>query len=103
MILSAPLTVESTVRLPVIYDENSIFLDIKKDPKAASIVLQVMKANMGGLMTDPSEGTEAAQEAISEEMNTAMMDYMPLRTLISFSGGQLDHEGLGKILEQMNG
>ena len=103
VILSAPLTVESTVRLPVTYDENSIFLDIKKDPKAAAIVLRVMKENMGGLMTDTSESTEAAQEAITEEMNTAMMDYMPLRTLISFSGGQLDHEGLAKILEQMNG
>ena len=32
-------------------------------------------------------GSDAAKEAISDEMNLAMMNYMPLRGAISLGGG----------------
>ena len=59
---------------------------------------------MGGLMdTDhrPEEGSATA-EAMYDEMFEAMMNYMPLRSLISFSGGKMNHEILTQLLAQMN-
>ena len=46
--------------------------------------------------------SEAAGEAITEDMGEAMMRYMPLRSLISFSGGQVTHEMLAELIEKMN-
>lgn len=99
-VLCAPVTVESTVAIPAHYDENSIIMDIMKDPKAAAIVMQVANQALGGL--GGGETSEAASEAVSGEMFEAMMKYMPLRTLISFSGGQMNHEMLAGLLAQMN-
>ncbi|MBQ3705129.1 MAG: glycoside hydrolase family 3 C-terminal domain-containing protein [Clostridia bacterium] len=102
MVLSAPVEVESTVRIPVHFDENSIFMDIMADPKAGA-VMKAMMAKMGsafGSGEDHGGSTEAASEAISDEMNTAMMNYMPLRGLISFTG--LTHEQLKGLLDQLN-
>ncbi len=104
VVLSAPVTVESTVRVPVTYTEDSIILDIKKDPRAMAIVSRLLKAGLSELVSDGGTGeSDAAKEAISDEMGEAMLDYMPLRTLISFSNGSLNHEILREILAQMNG
>ena len=103
VVLSAPVTVDSTVELPMHFDENSIIMDIAKKPKAAAIIDQMAKAAMGGLAgEDKPEQSEAASEAIGDEMGQAMMNYMPLRSLISFSGGKVTHEMLAGLLQQMN-
>ncbi|MBR5344482.1 MAG: glycoside hydrolase family 3 C-terminal domain-containing protein [Clostridia bacterium] len=105
VILSAPLTVESTVRIPVTYTEDAIFLDLKNDPKAMAVIGPMMKASMS-LFSDEAEQdakSSAAAEAVSDEMASAMLDYMPLRTLISFSQGKMNHEMLQGILAQING
>jgi beta-glucosidase len=57
---------------------------------------------MGALGGDQQEGSSAASEAVSDEMTEAMMKYMPLRSLISFAGGKLNHEMLQGLLAQMN-
>ncbi len=104
VVLCAPVTVESTVELPMHFDENSIMMDIWKKPKAAAIVEQMTKAAMGELTgeTEEQQQSEAASEAIGDEMGEAMMKYMPLRSLISFSGGKVTHELLAGLLQQMN-
>ena len=103
VVLCAPVTVESTVELPMHFDENSIMMDIWKKPKAAAIVEQMTKAAMGELTGQAEEQqSEAASEAIGDEMGEAMMKYMPLRSLISFSGGKVTHELLAGLLQQMN-
>ena len=43
----------------------------------------------------------AASEAISDEMNAAMMKYMPLRGPVSF-GGQVSMRDIQKIVDQLN-
>ena len=61
------------------------------------------KAAMGELTGQAEEQqSEAASEAIGDEMGEAMMKYMPLRSLISFSGGKVTHELLAGLLQQMN-
>ena len=102
VVLSAPMTVESTVALPMHFDEDSIILDIRKSPKAYAIVKQMTAQAMGSLGAPQEETGAAASEAIGDEMMEAMMNYMPLRSLISFSGGQLSHEVLQGLLAQMN-
>ena len=53
-------------------------------------------------ITDPEESTEAAKEAISDEMSLAMLNYMPLRGILSFGGDENTARRLEQILEQLN-
>lgn len=84
IVLSKTVTVESTVKLPFVYTTDTTIGDVKRDPKAWELVQQVIK---GGILGDlqPS-ASEAANEAISNEMNAAMEEYLPLRGPISFTG-----------------
>ena len=104
VILSAPLTVESTVELPMTFTEDSITMDIAKYPKAMAVIAEMMKAGMAifGDGEEKPEESEAAKEAVSDEMGQAMMNYLPLRGLISFSQGRINHEVLKGLLDKMN-
>ena len=100
--LKAEVTVESTVELPRHYTMDSIFMDIMADPKAAPIIRDYMKKIMKTFVPDEEQGgTDAAKEAITEEMNMAMMQYMPLRGVFSFGGGVSASEA-DEILEKLN-
>ncbi|MBQ9307679.1 MAG: fibronectin type III-like domain-contianing protein, partial [Clostridia bacterium] len=101
VLLSAPVNVESTVRVPVKYDINSIMLDIMQDPKAYAVIRSTMDHATSALGTDGEQG-EAASEAITEDMGLAMMKYMPLRGMVSFSGGQMTFDILKQLIDQMN-
>ena len=98
VLLEAKVAVESTQRVPVTFDEDSITLDIAACPAAAAIVTASMRK------PDWENGEEgsAASEAVTDEMSNAMMRYMPLRGMISFSGGQVTHEDLKKLIDRMN-
>ncbi|MBR4549166.1 MAG: glycoside hydrolase family 3 C-terminal domain-containing protein [Oscillospiraceae bacterium] len=97
--LSAPVTVWSATELPRHYDLDSIFLDIMADPKAAA-VLQPMLESFSKVFL-PEEG--AAQEAITTEMSLAMLQYMPLRSLLSFAGDRLEPTALEQLVAKLNG
>ena len=79
------MTVESTVKLPFVYTTDTTLGDVRKDPRAWELVNELFK---GGFFSDQPEGgeSEAAGEAISDEMNNAMIEYLPLRGPISFTG-----------------
>ena len=99
----AAVKVESTTELPRRYTADSIYMDIMADPKAREVIADFMKKTMGAFgQADSSGGTEAAQEAISEDMTLAMMKYMPLRGILSFGGSAEGGESLEKLLEQLN-
>ena len=100
--LCAAVTVESTVCIPAHFDENSIFMDIMANPKGAAVMkaaMQQMQSAFGGGEGEENK-SEAASEAISDEMNMAMMNYMPLRAMVSFSG--VSREQLQALLDQIN-
>ena len=48
------------------------------------------------------QGTEAAKEAITEDMTMAMMNYMPLRGAFSFGTG-ISAEEAEALLKKLNG
>ena len=99
--LKGVVNVESTVRLPARYDVNSIFLDIMKDPKAKAALQPLIDGFMKAF-APPEDQSEAAGEAISAEMSMAMINYMPLRGLLSFGGDQIPAGMIEGLLEQLN-
>ena len=100
--LRAEVTVESTTELPHCYTADSIFMDIMADPKAAPVMREYMKeaAGMFGNGGGQDSGSDAAKEAISDEMNLAMMNYMPLRGAASLGGGSA--EDVEKLVKKLN-
>ena len=100
--LKGKVEVESTVELPRHYTLNSIFMDVMADPKAAPVMREYMKKTMELFGKEEQEGSsDAAKEAITEEMNMAMMNYMPLRGAFSFGGAT--PEEAEELLKKLNG
>ena len=83
--------------LPKKYTMDSIILDLMEDPEAAEVLAPLMGAIKQTLSPD-AEGSEAANEAITEEMNMAMLQFMPLRGILSFGGGNVELSGLQGLL-----
>ena len=100
--LKGTVRVESTAELPRNFTADSIYLDVMADPRGRELMTAFMKKTMEifGREEQP-EGTEAAKEAISEDMTLAMMKYMPLRGILSFGGADCENE-LKNLLEQLN-
>ena len=96
--LSAKVTVESTVEIPVTYTLNSIFMDLLKSEKAMS----VLEPLMGRIMEALGGGSDVAQSAISPEMMKAMLGYSPLRSAVSFTGGAVTHAQLMELVAALN-
>lgn len=100
--LTAVVKVESTTELPKHFNADSIFMDIMADSKAKA-VLGPMIQKMFASFSKPDEAvSEAAQEAVTEEMGLAMMQYMPIRGALSFGGGAMSDEQLEALLKQIN-
>ena len=102
--LKAEVQVESTVELPRHYTPDSIYLDIMADPKAKKIMTDYMHRAMEifGHEENSDGTTEAAKEAISEDMTLAMMKYMPLRGSLSFGGGADSEKQMEELLKLLN-
>ena len=81
------MTVESTVKIPFHYTTDTTMGDIMSRPEAWKLVQSVLSKGMFGQGSEVNEGGDAAKEAISDEMNAAMLQYMPLRGPVSFGGG----------------
>lgn len=97
--LEETVTVESTVKLPVHFTLDSTFGDLMQDKKAREILEPMMKLDMVG---GQAEDSDVAASAISSEMMEAMMKYMPLRGVLSFSSGKVSLEQLQGLLDQLN-
>ena len=97
--LEETVTVESTVKLPVHFTLDSTFGDLMQDKKAREILEPMMKLDMVGGQEEDSDVTASA---ISSEMMEAMMKYMPLRGVLSFSSGKVSLEQLQGLLDQLN-
>ena len=99
--LKATVTVKSTQKLPAHYDMNSIVMDLMKDPKAKEVIAPLI-SGAAAIFGDGEGGSEAANEAVTEEMSMAMMQYMPLRSMLGFSNGAVTGEMIDEMLKKMN-
>ena len=100
--VSATVQVDSTARLPRHYTMDSIVMDIMADPRAAAAVQPLVNVVMGSLNPGDGQGSDAAREAISEDMNLAMIQYVPLRGVLSFGGGVIDPAAIQALLDSLN-
>ena len=99
IVLSKTVTVESTVKLPFYYTTDTTVGDVMKDPRAWEIAKQLIDKNMFGGGGDA--GSDAASEAISDEMTLAMMEYLPLRGPVSFQGG-VSMADVQEVVDKLN-
>ena len=100
--LKACLHIESTVSLPKHYDNNSIMMDILADPKGREIAGKFMREGLAIFSGGQESEKEAGSEAITSDMSMAMLNYMPLRGVLSFGGGAVTEESLRALLELLN-
>ena len=100
LVLSLPVKVHSTVRVPRTFTRNSTFGDLMSDPKAAAVA-QALIRNVN-IMDSDSENDTALGESTADMM-AAMMQDMPLRQAISFSGGAFTEAMLEETLKKING
>ncbi len=102
IVLQKTVTVRSTVKMPVRYDMNSIFMDVMADPKAKSALKPLMDGIVHALSSTDERVSDVATEAISPEMMEAMLQYMPLRAVFSFGNGQVTPEQIESLLLELN-
>lgn len=99
IVCTATVHVESTTVLKPIYSLNSTMGEIMANPIGAQFIGQMMaQSPMAAAAAD-----EGAMDGLG--MGKAMMEMMngmPLRTLIAFSGGALPTEIINGLLAQMN-
>ena len=99
IVLAKDVHVEGTTQLPRAYTVDSIFMDLMKDEKAMAMLKPMMDG--GAHVTEESNTTEAADEAITKEMAEAMMMYNPLRMAVNF-GGNISYDELAALVDQIN-
>lgn len=93
--------VESTVKVPVVYHLNSTVGDIQSDPDVAELIKPLLDEYKKGNAIGNSDG-EAAKSAISQQMDDAMLRYMPLRQMLSFAPDISTPKELQELVSQMN-
>lgn len=81
---------------------NSTFGDILKNSEAKAMIQPLIDAAFDTIGGSDAEDDAAATEAISSEMQEAMLRYMPLRGAISFGDGVVTHEEINKLIEKLN-
>ena len=97
--LSSEVWVEATERPAVTYTLDSTIGDVMADPRAYAKAKDLIEAYRAASMVENTG--EAGSEAITGDMQEAMMRYMPLRGLFSFSN-TTSREKLEKTIEEMN-
>lgn len=88
--------VTGTVKLKKHYTKDSIFMDIMSDPAAMQVVKPLMDG-MGQMFSGDGDDS-----AITDDMSAAMVKYMPLRNVVSFSGGAVSEDVLNGLLQALN-
>ncbi len=80
------------------FTKDSIFMDIMSDPAA----MQVVKPLLDGMGQMFGGGGSDGDSAITDDMGAAMVKYMPLRNVVSFSGGAVSEDVLNGLLQALN-
>lgn len=100
IVLEKEVEVESTTVRHDPITVNTIMMDLMRNPEAAAKLKPVLDS-LQGTFEGEQESSDAAQEAVSSEMAAAMMKYIPLRGLVSFSDGKLTYDSLKKMLSDL--
>jgi beta-glucosidase len=101
--LEGRIQVESKVKLPVSYDMNTLIGDLLRDSERADMIREFLKPIDETFMSvqDEETGGDVADQAVTLEMKMAMFDNMPLRNILSFGGGKVNHSDLNEFIQQL--
>lgn len=102
ILCSATVRVHSTRKIKKVYDDNSTIGDILKDAVAAEIIKPLMNRYEQHNLNNPSDNADAAREAMTDLMNEAMYQDMPLRQILSFGNGVSSHEEINAVIDELN-
>lgn len=102
IVLCDEVTVESTVALPEHFTMDSIFIDLFKSEKARTVLKPLLDAMISGMLGSDETKSDVASSAVSGDMMQAMMQYMPLRNLLSFAPGVVSYEDLQGMVNMLN-
>jgi beta-glucosidase len=97
--LSATVTVQSTVEIPITYTEYSTIGKIMRSEKGRVLFTPVMRAILER-SEDAKDGTNTAMGAAAAEMQMKMMQEMPLASLVNF--GVVSKEQMRGIISALN-
>lgn len=100
--LKAEVNVQSTVELPETFTIDSIFIDLMASEHARKVLQPMLDAMIHGMLGGDEAKSDVASSAVSADMMQAMMQYMPLRNLMSFAPGSMDYDGLLKLVDMLN-
>ena len=98
--LSSEVYVEGTKTVPMTVTPDTIYLDLMKNEKARRVLAPMMEKKRL-LDNENDSSSEAAAEAITEEMNEAMFLYSPLRGLVSFDQS-MTYDEVQALADQIN-
>lgn len=98
---TARVSVTASRQLPVHYTPDTCLDDLMGNPKAMEILMPLQHTINAGVSNDAEEGS-VSTEAITKEMQLAMMRYTPLRSIVSFSQGALSMDDIERLIAEIN-
>lgn len=102
IVLEKDVEIISSVAIPEKITLNSIFMDLKKIPKAMEIIQPLIDEMTATFANHGEDAGEVAESAVTKDMMMAMIDYTPIRSMLSFGSGQFGYDQLVSIVEQLN-
>ena len=97
--LSKTIQLTATRQLPMEITRNTVVAELMGNPKTAAILgkyVEQFTAMMGG---SKDQNSEAANEAVTEEMTMKMMENSPLRSFRSFMG--ISNQQLEDLIQEL--
>ena len=94
------IKIVATKKLPFKVDPTTTIGELMEHPELKDIVEKKLKPCLEATFEGENKETEAAAEAITDEMNEAMDRYMPIRAVRSF--GSITNDEIGKVVDELN-
>ena len=102
IVLEDTVRVRSTRRLPVTFTMTSTVGDMLQYPEAVEMMQDILSAYKLGSNDDNADSENGTLGEGTAEMMEAMFRNMPVRSLLSFSGGTVDRAMLQEMLDKIN-
>lgn len=100
------IQIEATTRHTVHIDMNTTILDLMESEEAIKVLLEELHlSSVYDILGETQGGEEedsVSLEAISKDMTKAVVEYLPLRGIVSFSEGKVTLEQMQHIINRMN-
>lgn len=96
IVCSQVVEVESTVRVPEKFTLNSTFGDILAVPGGRELVQPILS------VIPFTQASAESDVEVTRNMMEAMVHFLPLRALVSFSNGTLREDAIMALLDQLN-